>query len=79
MLFSYYSRLPVYKNEVDSSIFYPQLSCFFVSEMILIYDVALSNAIFFVTSGGTYVKNDTIRFLSKTVLSKHLFCTLGLV
>ena len=38
----------------------------FVSEIIPIYDVTFSNAIFFCNFRGSYVKtNGTIRFLSK--------------
>ena len=52
------------KFQVNSSIFDPKWNVF-VSEIISIYDVIFSNAIFF-NFWGSYAKtNDTIRFLSQ--------------
>ena len=53
------------KFQVNSSIFDPQMECFFVSEIIPIYDVIFFKCDFG-NFWGSYAKtNDTIRFLSQ--------------
>ena len=78
MLFSYKLSSSIHtKFQVDCSIFDTQMGCFFVSEIIPIYDVTFSHTIF-CNFWVSYVKtNNTIRFLTKKLVKKgrHILST----